>query len=241
MASNLQKGRLHWVEQFDGAFGTNDTFAGRCHYAVASGATFAASGINGSMGRITLAGDDADAVAVYGPLAFEPDECRVAMMQVRIRTSDHDVSSIFVGFSDALTDTVIIEDEDGTLNTVATDAFGILLEGEQDETWQTVGVQNGTDNSQTAIGAGTDDVTVADRGDSDWETIKIEGIADDSGTMRVYLEDVNNHLQLVATRTSFLRSSIVYCPVVSADDRGTAYTVDIPEFGWDGNVGTSFD
>jgi len=242
MASNTQKGRIHWIEDFAGPFDSTDAIAGRCTYAVASGATFAALSINGGAGRITMAGDDADAVAVYGPLAFEPDESSVISMQVRLRTSDHNVTSMFVGFSDATSDTVIIEDEDGTLNTVATDAFGVLLEGEQDETWQTMGVQNNTDATQVAIGAGTNDVTVADNTtDSNWETVRIEGTAADSGTMRVYLEDVNGYLQLVATRTSYLRSSVVFCPAVSVDDRATAYTVDIAEFGWDGNCGSSFD
>lgn len=242
MASNMQIGRLHWIEQFDGAFDATALIAGRCNFVVASGATFTALAINGGAGRITLAGDDADAVAVYGPLAFEPDECTVAAMQVRIRTSDHDVSSIFIGFTDAISDSVIIEDEDGTLNTVATDAFGILLEGEQDETWQTVGVDTDTDKTQAAIGTGTDDTTVPDNStDSNWETVRIEGVAADSGTMRVYLEDGNSHLGLVATRTSYFDSSIVYAPAVSADDRGSAYNVDIAEFGWDGGHGASFD
>ncbi len=242
MASNMQIGREHWVEGFGGAFDATALVAGRCSFIVASGATFTALAINGSAGRITLAGDGADVVAVYGPLAFEPDECTVAAMQVRIRTSDHGLSSIFIGFTDSIADSVVIEDEDGTLNTVATDAFGILLEGEQDETWQTIGVDSDTDKTQAAIGTGTDDVTVPDNTvDSNWETVRIEGVSAGSGTMRVYLEDGNSHLGLVATRTSYFDSSIIYAPVVSADDRDTAYTVDIAEFGWDGGHGASFD
>ena len=245
MASNMQIGRLHWIEQFDGGFDTTNFVAGRCTYLIADGTTFGVLAINGGAGRIAIATDVGDALAVYGPLAFEPDECTVAAMQVRIRNSDHSVASVFVGFTDALSDSVIIEDEDGTLNTIATDAFGILMEAEtvaDAERWQTIGVQNNTDNAQALVGSATDDVNVpANTVDSNWETIRIEGTAANSGTMRVYLEDGNSNLGLVATRTSFLDSSIVYAPVVSADGRDSAYNVDIAEFGWDGGHGAYFD
>jgi hypothetical protein len=47
--------------------------------------------------------------------------------------------------------------------------------------------------------------------------------------------------QLVATRTSFFRSSVVLYPVVSVDDRNTAYTVDMAEISVSGSAGASFD
>jgi hypothetical protein len=241
MASNTQKGRIHWIEDFAGPLDTTDTIFGRCTYTLAN-ATVSALAINGGALRCAITAAEDEALGLFGPLAFEPDESSVISMQARFRTSDHSVSSIFVGWTDAITDSVVIEDEDGTLNTVATDAFGILMEGEQDETWQTIGVDTNTDKTQVAIGAGTDDVTVPDNStDSNWETVRIEGTAADSGTMRVYLEDGNSQLGLVATRTSYFDSSIVYAPVVSCDSRNAAYNFDVCEFGWDGNAGSSFD
>lgn len=238
--ADLQQGRMHWVENFTAPFDSTDTIVGHCNFLV-TGGTLASSGVNGGGADLVTSTGEGDYALVYGPLAFEPDECTLAMMQARLYVNPVASASLFVGFTDAITDTVIIEDEDGTLNTVPTDAFGILMEGEQDVTYQTVGVQNDTDNSQTVIGAGTDDVTVADETNSDFHTIKIEGTAADSGTMRVYLSNDLGFMGLVATRTSFFRSSIVYAPVVALDGRATAVTVRLAELGWDGNKGASFD
>ncbi len=238
--ADLQQGRMHWVEDFTSPFDTTATIVGRCNFLV-NGGTLTSAGVNGGGVDMVTASGGTDYALVYGPLNFEPDECTVAMMQARLRIADVSVTSMFVGFTDSIADTVTIEDEAGSLNTVPTDAFGILLEGPQDETYQTVGVQGDSDNSQVAIGAGTNDVTVADQTDGNFHTIKIEGTAADSGTMRVYLSDVNDSLQLVATRTSFFDSSIVYAPVVAVDGRSAVTTVRLAELGWDGNKGASFD
>ena len=233
---SLEQGQVLFHEDFNADFGTNDTNAGKCHYVVASSATVTQLAINGGAARHTMAGDDGDATAVFAPTPLEADESGVMSMHTRIRSSDVSVSSIFVGWSDALTDTVVIEDEDGTLATVATDATGILLVGEQDETWQTVGVQGDTDNAQAAIGSATNDTTCKDAADSVWVSIDVQLDPANSGTMRVYLDG-----QLVATRTSFFDSSVVLYPVVSVDDRNAAYTVDMAEISVSGSAGTSFD
>lgn len=252
-AEDMIQGNTRWHNDFAGPTGTNDTFfqgtRGGSAYVVASGATLGVLNINGGAGRITIAGDESDAVAVYGPLAYEPDEARRIIMQVRLRTSNVDTgadlgASLFIGFTDALTDTVIIEDEDGTLNTVATDAFGVLLETEQDTTYQTVGVGNGVDDAQAAFTN-----QIADVAASEWHTLHIE--ADSGGnaartTVRYRVRLDGLILKTAATTvdgwtSSVARSSIVYTPVVSVDDRNAAYTVDIAEMAADGGVGASFD
>lgn len=238
--ADLQQGRISWREDFTSPFDATDTIVGRCNFLV-TGGTVSTAGVNGGGAALVTSTGEGDYALMYGPLAFEPDECTVAMMQARLSSNPIASVSSFIGFTDSIADTVIIEDEDGTLNTVATDAFGVLLEGEQDETYQTVGVQNDVDNSQVVIGAGTDDLTVDDQTDGNYHTIKIEGTAANNGTMRVYLSDVNGNLQLVATRTSYLRSSIVFAPVVSLDGRATTVTLNLAELGWDGNKGASFD
>lgn len=238
--ADLQQGRMSWREDFTSPFDTTDTIVGRCNFLV-TGGTVDSAGVNGGGADLATSSGAGDYALMYGPLNFEPDECTVAMMQARLSISDVSVTSMFAGFTDAITDTVIIEDEGGTLNTVPTDAFGILLEGPQDETYQTVGVQGDADNAQVFIGDGTNDTLVADQTDSNFHTIKIEGVPADNGTMRVYLSDVNDNLQLVATRTSFLDSSIVYAPVVSVDGRSAVTVVRLAELGWDGNKGAAFD
>ena len=238
--ADLQQGRMSWREDFTSPFDATDKIVGRCNFLV-SGGTLTSAGVNGGGVDLVTASGASDHALVYGPLNFEPDECTVAMMQARLRIADVSVTSLFVGFTNSITDTVVIEDEAGSLNTVPTDAFGILLEGPQDETYQTVGVQNNSDNAQVFIGAGTNDVTVADQTDNNFHTIKIEGVSAGSGTMRVYLSDVNDNLQLVATRTAFFVSSIVYAPVVAVDGRSAVTTIRLAELGWDGNKGASFD
>lgn len=238
--ADLQQGRVHWIEDFTSPFATTDTVVGRCNFLV-TGGTLTSTGVNGGGATLLTSTGEGDYAVMYGPLAFEPDECTVAMMQARLSISPIASVSTFIGFTDAITDNVLIEDEEGTLESDPTDAFGILLEGEQDETYQTVGVQNGADATQVAIGAATNDVTVADQTDGNYHTVKIEGVSADSGTMRVFLSDVNGNLQLVATRTAYFRSSIVYAPVVALDGRATAVTLNLAELGWDGNKGASFD
>ena len=171
---------------------------------------------HGGWWRQVLAGDDGDSCTLGAELAWEVDESDGLIFECRLQTTVAASSSIFVGMSDANNDVVVIEDEDGTLNTVATDAFGVLLEGEQDATWQAVGVQNDTDNTQAAFTSGTDAANTTT------QTLRIEAFTRDSGTCLYYLDGA----LALSERTSWFRSGVVYCPTVSSDDRGTAYNAD---------------
>ena len=252
MATNNQlKGQLDWVENMGSPLLLLDaatSFAkGRTIIRANDSSTTAVDvGIAGGAVRLPMGGDDADTAQMYGPLAFEPDESPTMWMQTRFRISDVSVASVFIGFTDQNSVSEMpIEDEGGALgpDTPAADAFGILLEGEQDGTWQTVGVQNGTDNAQAAS------TNIDDLADSEWTTVKVECSPADSGSMRVWVDGV----QLVTANTTstksfgnnvttnFLRSSIVFAPVAAADDRNSAYNLDISEFGWSGSVGAGVD
>ncbi|MDZ4249701.1 MAG: hypothetical protein U0990_06380, partial [Candidatus Nanopelagicales bacterium] len=205
--------------------------------------TFARLAINGGAGRITIGGDDADVVSVFGPRAYEPDECGLGWMQTRIRSSVVATASLFIGMTDSDADTVIIEDEDGTIQTVPTDAFGVLLEGQEDGTWQTMGVGNDVDDTQFASS------NITDLAASTWTTIRIEYDRNGNGAQtvvryRVIIDGVilrTSNTDGNGWTVSTARSSIIYCPVVSADDRATAYTVDIAELAANGGVGASLD
>lgn len=252
MAKNdMLKSSLDWVETMNSPISESEGAAvfgfvkGRTVIWCNAGDTTPTDlAIAGGAVRLPMGGDNADTAQMYGPLAFEPDESQTMWMQARFRVTDVSVSSIFVGFTDQnAASEVPMEDEGGTLESVATDAFGILLEGPTDGTWQTVGVQNDTHNAQAVT------TNIADLTDSEWTTVKVECSLADSGSMRVWVDGIpletanttstksfGNHVT-----TSFLRSSIVYAPVISADDRNSAYNLDIAEFAWSGSVGASFD
>ena len=138
-------------------------------------------------------------------------------MEVRLSVSDVSVASIFVGFTDDEDDTgPPIEDEDGTLAATAADAFGFLLEGEQDETWQAVGIDTDVHETQYAL------TTADDAADGVIQTLRLEANPNDSGTVKYFVDG-----KLVGTRTGWFDSSIVFCAVVSQDGRAAATNVDV--------------
>ncbi|MFX1476173.1 MAG: hypothetical protein ACFFCO_11940 [Promethearchaeota archaeon] len=185
---------------------------------VADSATQDAVAKHGGWWRMTMDGGDADACMIATEVAFEPDEGHPVIFETRMYTTDADKTSFYAGFSDANTETeaIVIEDEDGTLSSIATDAFGFLLEGEQDVTWQAVGVDTDVDKTQDTLDNATD------AADSVTQTLRIEANPNDSGTAHYIVDG-----ELVETQTSWFDSGIVYCGVVSGDDRGTAHYIYI--------------
>ncbi|KKK78301.1 hypothetical protein LCGC14_2844960, partial [marine sediment metagenome] len=174
---------------------------------------------HGGWWRMVIAGDEADAVMLAGERVFEIDEGSPVIFEVRLRTSDSNVSAIWVGLTDDPVESLAIpytvEDGTGELVT-ATDQVGFLLEGETDETWQAVGAQNGTGNTAEALTTGpdsADDTTI---------TLRMELWPDDGGTVEYSING-----KLVATKTNWFRSGILFCPAVACDDRGTAFNLDI--------------
>lgn len=244
-AVNMIQGNSYFYDDFLGPFAaaTSGLIASKCIYTTADGATVTRQVINGGGATLTIAADEADVASVFGPRAYEPDECGQGWMQARLRTSSIAAESIFVGMTDSDADTVTIEDEDGTLQTVPTDAFGVLLEGEQDATWQTMGVGNDVDDTQYASD------NIADLAASTFTTIFIEydryGNAGRTVVRyRVRIDGVlmtTTNTDAAGWTVSVARSSIVYCPVVSADARNTAYTVNLVELAANGGVGTTLD
>ena len=185
---------------------------------VVSGATQDVTNKHGGWWRQVMAGDDADAALIAGERMFEADEGFPLIFEAGVRSSTGNTTAAFLGLTDDPVETVavVLEDEDGTLNTVATDAVGFMLEGEQDLTWQAMGVQNDVDNTQLALTLGADfaaDTT---------QYVRMELNPNDSGTVLYFIDGL-----LVSTRTSYFRSEIVYCPAINSDDRSTAFNFDI--------------
>ncbi len=177
---------------------------------------------HGGWWRQILAGDGNDACFLGAERTFETDEGPGNLVfEWRGYSTDASVSSVFVGLSDdpAQSSAVVIENEGGSLNAVATDAVGFLLEGPQDETWNAIGVQNGVDNSLVPLTTG------ADATDSGVQVLRMLLSEHNSGNVKFYIDG-----DLVSSQNSYHDSSIVYVPVISSDDRGSAYNFDTDFF-----------
>ena len=181
-----------------------------------SGASLAPVSGHGGWYRSTGSTGEGDYTVLAGQLAWEVDEGHPLIFECRTRCNLVANSSLFFGFTDAVADTgPPIEDEDGTLGANADDAFGFLLEGEQDATWQAVGIDTTVHNTQLALTLG------ADAANSVIQTVRLEANPNSSGTVHYFIDGA-----LVSTRTSWFDSSIVYCPVVTTDGRATAVLTD---------------
>ena len=214
-AGNTNRGFAEFFEDFTGyqtaidAFAINNTVSGATASALATG--------EGGVGRIALAANNTDVGNFATPVIWRPDKGGPLVVEARVRTSDSDKSSIFFGLTDDLDDTIIIEDEDGTLNTVPADAVGFLLEGEQDETWQAVSVKNNVDGAQTPLGHDAFDAK-----DDRWQLLTL--IVKESGGVKFYID---GSLQTEDFVDGLIRPNIRYCAVFGADGRGTAYNADL--------------
>lgn len=186
--------------------------------AVGTGGSQDIADVHGGVWRMTCTNAETADVSLGGEVVFEADEGSPVIFETRVKSvTSAAAASSFCGLSDANTESggVIIEDEDGTLNTVPTDAVGFLIETEQTNQWQAVGVQNDVDNSQVNLGADTANAV------GTYQTLRMELHPNSSGTAAFY---VNGDLK--STQTSFFRSSIVMAPVLSLGGRATAYSLD---------------
>lgn len=182
-----------------------------------SGASLAPLSRHGGWYRATGSTGEGDYSVLAGQLAWEVDEGHPLIMEVRIRTDLVASAALFVGFTDAVADTgPPIEDEDGTLAANAADAFGFMLEGEQDATWQAVAVDTDVLKTQDPLTDG------ADAANSVVQTLRLEANPNDSGTVKYFIDG-----KLVATKTGWFDSSIIYCPVVTTDGRTVQVLTDI--------------
>ena len=178
-AGNTNRGFAEFFEDFTGyqtdvdAYAINNTV---------SGATASVTAIGeGGVARIALEASDAQSANFATPVIWRPDKGGPLIVEARVRTSDASKSSMFFGLTDDLDDTVIIEDEDGALNTVPADAVGFLLEGEQDGTWQAVSVKNNINGPQTPLGHDAFDAK-----DSRWQLLTL--IVNESGDVKFYID-----------------------------------------------------
>jgi len=180
---------------------------------------------HGGWWRHTVSTGETDDVLLSAELAWEADEGFPVVFETRLVTSDSSTSALGVYMTDANTEANAVlpyENEDGTVASLATDLSGFLLEGQQDETWNAVGVQNDTDNTAVALTLGDD------AADAVVQVLRMELNPNSSGTALYYI-GVGTETgggKLVSTQTSWFRSSIVLVPMVGVNGRATAVTVD---------------
>ena len=217
-AGNMTKGEVEWEQDFASIqptvadYGLRVTDAG-------VGSTNAAyhSELGEGALRLAFAANNTAGSMAAGPVIIRPEYGGPIEVAVRVRTSDADKSSIFFGLTDASTETnaVMIEDEDGTLNTVPADAVGFLLEGEQDETWNGIWVNSNSDGDLTPLGHNAYDAK-----NNRWQMLHMQVYSD--GTVRWYVDGA-----LLGEKSKIIDPTEEYCWAIGGDARGTAYNLDV--------------
>lgn len=187
----------------------------RWRQTTATGGTFSVQSIDAGWLRLAMTTAETAAGIAAGAVQFRPDRMGGPMsFLARLKVSDADKASVFVGFTDANNDTVVIEDENGALNTVATDAVGVLLEGEQLEQWQGVSVKGGNDGDQITI------PNQANVQNNEWHEVGVT--VNREGGVYFMVDGQNTQVY-----DGLLDPTVQYCWAVSGDGRATAYNLDV--------------
>jgi len=160
---------------------------------------------------------ESDIMEILGPRIYEVDAGYPIVFEgeVQVQTDASAAAAVFFGFTDRrdASEEPAIEDEDGTLESDATDAVGFMLEAEQDATWQAVSVANGTDGAQTVLS------DAADYAVGTWQKLKV--VIGNDGDTSFYIDDK----LLSHTRSAAVTTSVRLAPVVTLDERNAAVTV----------------
>lgn len=172
---------------------------------------------HGGWWRQTLPGGDADAMLIAGEVAWEVDEGNPLIFETRLVVSVTTDFNVSVGFTDdnAETNAIIFTDEASSLAAECEDGFGFMIEGDQSLTWQAVAVDSNTLETQQGLTLGAALVATT------IQTLRLEANPNDSGTVLYFIDG-----ELVATKTGWFDSSIVFAPGLSTDDRGVSSNVD---------------
>ena len=173
--------------------------------------------VHGGGLRANLTAVETAAVSLISRPNLIPDKAVCVAVTLLLSVSDVSEASFFFGLTDANDDAVIIEDENGTLNTVATDAVGFLFEGEQDQTLQRIAVINGSDGVQAALSE-SDDL-------EDDVKFELRLVAWKSGLAEFFING-----RRVAAVKDYFDPSEEYGIGIGFDGRATAYTATLDKF-----------
>ena len=222
--SNIEGGRL-----YPGTYIDNDHM-GDWSVMIGTGSSLVDSALPGGIVDLVAGTNEGGAVQLVGPRAFEVDVGVPLEFEIDVNPSvdGSDLAAIFMGWTDANVAVEIpIEDEDGTLETAATDAVGLMLEREQDATWQSTSVINGVDGAQTPLTAASDLVV------GTWQRLRV--VIGVSATADFYIGDYDGNNNFLGwsgggsleTRSAAITSSVRLCPIISIDGRAAAFTLQV--------------
>lgn len=223
---DLMENELANIAKFAGTRATGTT-CGPWSVLLGTSSTSEDAALAGGAQQATVGTNEAGAVVFAGPRLYSPAAGNPFWMECEFKlgTNASNVAAVFIGFTDNNASAEIpIEDEDGTLETDATDACGWMLEQEQDATWQTVGVATDVDTAQTAR------TTLSDIINDTWFRMRVvvngDGSADFWGGY-IDSDGYLNQWQKHATVTSAVATTAVLAPVVSFDGRAAAVVAQV--------------
>ena len=179
-----------------------------------TGGTISFPAVHGGGCRVSLTAAEGAAVSLISSPNLIPNMAVCVAVTLLLSVSDVSKASFFFGLTDANNDAVIIEDEDGNLNTVPTDAVGFLFEGEQDETLQRIAVINNTNGVQAALSESEDL--------ADGEKFELRLLAWKNGLAEFFVNG-----RRVAAIPNYYDESEQYGVGIGFDGRGTAYTATL--------------
>jgi hypothetical protein len=195
-----------------------------------TGGTLVDSALPGGAQNLLTSTGEGDIAQIIGPLAFEVDvgvpiifEC-----DLNVSVDASTARAIFFGFTDQnAAGEIPIEDEDGTIGAQATDCVGLMMEVEQDATWQVMSVNAGTTGAQTALTGSTDSVVGV------WQRLRVAIGASGDTTVGIGQYNTNNLflgfsvLTAGETRSAAVSTSVVLAPTISLDGRAAAVTLQV--------------
>ena len=167
---------------------------------------------------------------LIGPLAFEVDENAGYFLDCEVRavTDASSAAALFIGFTDQnAAGEVPIEDEDGTLQTNATNAVGFMMERQQEATGPAVRGNADTDGAQTAL-TGANDIS-----NNVWQRLRLtNNNSDGDFTFEIWDIDSDEHYTyagngVLHTRSSAVATGTVLAPTFCLDSRNAVVAVQI--------------
>ena len=204
----MQEQKVHFHDHF-----TDDALSGDSWLPTVTNHTIAVNhATNRHCALITTDTTDNETSFLAGPLCWEDDQNAIA--EFRVKVTDVSAVCLYVGFSDATfesTPDMPIDYSGGTLAAAATNAVGIVMDGDDTVNGASsivgVGVNGGV--LETAIDSGTD------WADGEWHTLRIE--LDPDGDAVFYLDGTSFGYMSTA-----ITSATALCIIIAVANRGTA-------------------
>ena len=216
-ASNIWKANfVHCLEFWEGNLRGGAANDWQPWTETVSGATWSVQSLDTGMLRCALSANQTDSGQAAGEVQYRGDRNGLLTARARIRTSVANKSSIFFGLTDSNAETggLVLENEDGTLNTVPANCAGLLLEGEQDEHWLGISVKGSADSDLIEI------VGAPTVGNNQFFAVGLSVNSD--GDVIYYVNGMHSPIQKAA-----VNPATQLCWSLSADARGTAYNVEM--------------